>query len=118
MRRSRRQHLLFSVNQIAGIEGSQLKSMAMRNRISRASLHAVPAKDASIVVDVIDTGVALGARNSVFRGVFRGFDVDAIRRTSSSAQKAGHTLLQPVFIALQHVHATETFLELRAFQRA
>src|SRR5450759_15800 len=61
VRRSRRQHLLFPINQIARIETRQLKSMPMRNRIGRTSLHTIPAKYAPIVIDVVDAGVAFGA---------------------------------------------------------
>src|SRR5450759_2018947 len=118
VRRSRGQHLFFAVNQIAGIETCQLKSMAMRDRIGGASLHAIPAKYASIVVDVVDAGVALGARDSGFRGVFRGFYVDAIGGTGGGAEKTGYTFFQAVFVALQHVHAAITFLKLCPFQRA
>src|ERR1035437_980490 len=61
MRRSRRQHLFFPVNQIARIETRQLNPMSMRNRIRRTSLHTIPTKYTSIVVDVVDTGVAFGS---------------------------------------------------------
>src|SRR5207245_11494764 len=38
--------------------------------------------------------------------------IDAVRRTRRRAQKARHTLLEPVLIALQHVHAAIALLEL------
>jgi len=61
VRWSRRQHLFFAINQIAGVEACQLKSMAMRNRIGWASFDTVAAKDTSVVIDVVDVGVAFGA---------------------------------------------------------
>ncbi len=61
MCRSRSQHLLFTINQIARIERSQLKSMSMRNRIGRTGLHAITTKYTSIIVNVVDMGVTFGA---------------------------------------------------------
>ena len=118
MRRGRRQHLFFTINEIARIETRQLKSMPMRNRIGRTSLHTIAAKYTSIIVDVVDLSVAFGARNPFFSGVFRGFYVDAIRGTGGGAEEAGYTLFQSVFVALQDVHAAKAFLKFCAFQRA
>ena len=112
------QHLLLAVNQITGIKRSQLKSMAMRNRVRGTSLHAIAAENASIVVDVVDLGIALGATHAVFGGVVRGLYVDAIRRTVGGAEEAGDALFQPVFIALQHVRPAEAGLYARAPKRA
>src|SRR5271168_5005470 len=113
-----RQHLLFAVNQIAGIKSSQLKPMPMRNRVRRASLHTIPAKDTSIVVDVVDFGVALGAAYAEFGGVVGGFDVDAVGGTVGGAEEAGYALFQSVFVALQDVGAAEAGFELRSLERS
>src|ERR1700704_5744884 len=118
MRRSRRQHLFFAINQIARIETRQLKSMTMRNRIGRTSLHTIATKYTSIIVDVVDLSVAFGARNPFFSGVFRGFYVDAIRGAGGGAEETSYTLFQSVFVALQDVHAAKAFLKFCAFQRA
>src|SRR6202043_1013309 len=59
------QHLLLAVNQIAGVESRQLESMSMGNRIGRASLHAIAAENAAVVIDVVDLGVALGATDTL-----------------------------------------------------
>ena len=105
------QHLLLAVNQIAGVERRQLKSMPVRNRVGRASLHAISAKNAAVVIDVVNLGVALGAADAVFGGVVGGFDVDAVRGTVGGAEKAGDALFQSVFVALQHVRAAEAGFE-------
>ena len=118
MRRSRRQHLFFAIDQIARIETRQLESMAMRNRIGGTGLHTIPTKYTSIIVDVVDAGVAFGARNPGLSGVFRGFYVDAVRGAGGGTEETGYTLFQPVFVALQDVHAAKAFLKLCAFQRA
>ena len=89
----------------------------MGNRVGRASLHAIPTKDTSIVVDVINLGVALRAAHTVGLGVLGCLDVDAVRRAGRRAQKTGHAFLQPVFVALQHVHSAVTFFEACAPQR-
>src|SRR5208282_4576330 len=112
------QHLFFPVNQIACAESRQLKSMAMRNRIGRTSLHTIPAKYTAIVVDVVDAGVALGAGDSGFSGVFRGFYIAAIGRARGGAEETGYTFFQAVFVALQDVHAAIAFLKLCTFQGA
>src|SRR5208337_564021 len=62
--------------------------------------------------------VTLGAADAFFGGVLSGLDVNAIRRTSRCAEEAGHALLQPILVTLQHVHAAEAVLEHRAAQRA
>src|SRR5580693_5657780 len=118
MRWPGRQHLLFAVNQIAGVKRSQLKPMPMRNRVRRASLYAISAKDTSIVIDVVDFGVALGTTYAAFGGVVGGFDVDAVRGTVGSAEEAGYALFQSVFVALQDVGAAEAGLELCSLQRS
>ena len=92
--------------------------MAMRNCIGRTSLHTIPTKYASIIVDVVDAGVAFGARNPFLRSILRGFYVDAIRGTSGGAEETSYTFLQSIFIALQDVHAAKAFLKFCAFQRA
>src|SRR5580704_18284226 len=111
------QHLLFPVNQIAGIKRSQLEPMSMRNRIGRAGLHAVPAKNTPVVIDVVDLGVAFGAAYALFGGVVGGFDVDAVRGTVGGAEEAGYALFESVFVALQDVGATEASFELRSLER-
>ena len=65
------QHLLLAVNQIAGVEGGQFKSVTVRDRIGRASLYAISAKNAAVVVDVVNLRVALGATDAVSRRYFR-----------------------------------------------
>src|SRR5579883_1664185 len=92
--------------------------MPMRNRIRRAGLHTISTKNTSIVVDVVNAGVALGSTDAVRLCVFSGFDVDAVRGAGGGTEKTGHALLQPVFITLQHVHPAEALLEAGSFQRA
>src|SRR4030088_1611550 len=91
--------------------------MPMCDRISRASFHAIPAEDTSIVIYVIDAGVALGAADPGLCSVVCGFNVDAVGRARRRAKEAGHTLLQPIFVALEHVGAAESGFDARAAKR-
>ena len=111
------QHLLLAINQIAGIEGRQLKSVSVGDRIRRTRFHAVAAENAAVVIDVVDLGIALGATDAVLRRVLSGFDVDAVRWARRRAQEAGHALLQAVLVALQHVGTAKASLNTRAAQR-
>ena len=111
------QHLLLAVNQIAGVKGGELKAVAMRDGIGGAGLDTIAAKNASIVIDVIDLGVAFGAADALFGGVISSFDIDAIRRTIRGTQKAGHAFFQSIFVALQNVGAAESGLNARSAQR-
>src|SRR5579859_4145242 len=110
------QHLLLTVHEIGRIEGRQFKSVAVRDRVRRTRLYAVTAKNASVVVNVINLGVALGATDAVLRRVLSGFNINAVRRAGGRAEEAGYTLFQPVFIALQHVRAAEAGFDARATQ--
>src|SRR2546423_9141000 len=103
VRRRNRQQLLLAVDQIAGTERCEFESMSMRNGIGRARFYTIPAKDTSIVVDVINLSVALRSRNTVLCGVLVCLDVNTVRWTRRRTQKTGHAFLQPVLIALQYV---------------
>src|SRR5258706_860636 len=92
--------------------------MPMRNRVSRTSLHAIPAKYTSIVINVVDFGVAFGAAYAVFGGVVGGFDVDAVRGTVGGAEEACDAFFESVFVALQNMRSAEAGLDTRAAQRA
>src|ERR1700726_5164465 len=91
--------------------------MPMRNRVGWTSLHTVPAKDTSIVIDVVDLGVAFGAAYAVFGGVVGGFDVDAVGGTVGGAEEKSYALFQAVFVALEDVGAAEAGFEPCSLQR-
>src|ERR1700722_8598287 len=54
VRRTGGQHLLLAVNQITGIECRQLEPVSMGNSVGGASLNAVSAKNAAVVIDVVN----------------------------------------------------------------
>jgi hypothetical protein len=111
------QHLLLAVNQIAGVEGGQLKTVTVRNGVRGASLDAIAAKNAAVVIDVVDPGVALCAADAVFGGVVGCLDIDAVRRAVGGAEKTSDAFFQAVFVALQDVSAAETGFKPGAAER-
>src|SRR5260370_20561546 len=104
------QHLLFAIDQVGGIEGRNFEAVPVGDGIGRAGLYAVSAKDAAVVINVIDLGVTLGPADAVFSRIFRRLNINAVGRTSRRAQEAGPALLRSILIALQYVHTAETLL--------
>src|SRR5262249_32767249 len=111
------QHLLFAVNQIAGTEGRDFKPVAVRDGVRRAGLDAISTEDTSIIVDVINLGVALSAAHAMVSGALRRFDIYAIGGAGCRAQEAGYTLLQAILIALQDMDAAIPLLKFCSSQR-
>ena len=85
----------------------------MRDGVGRAGFHAVTAKDAAVVIDVVDLGVTLRSAEALLFGVFGGFDIDAVGGTGGGAKKAGYALFKTILIALQNVRASVTLRDLR-----
>src|SRR5580693_9511995 len=83
----------------------------MRDGVGRAGLHAVSTKNTAVVIDVIHPGITLAAADTFFIGVLGCFDINAVRRTRGRTQKTRDALLQPIRVALQHVHAAVAFFE-------
>ena len=92
--------MLLAVDQVAGTEGRQLKSMAVGDRIRRTRFHAIAAKNTAVVIDVVDFGIPFAAADAELVGILGGLDIDALGWARSGAQEAGHALLQAVFVAL------------------
>src|ERR1041385_7146973 len=103
MRRTRRQQLLFAIDQVRGVERGQFESMSVRNGVGGTGLNAVSAKNAAVVVNVIDLGVTLGPAHAVLGRVLCCLNVNAIGGTVGRAKKAGDTLLQAILVTLQYV---------------
>ena len=87
--------------------------MAVGNSVGGAGLDAIAAENAAGIIDIVDLRVTLARGDALFLGVFRGFDVDAIRGTRRRAKEAPDALLQPIFVALQHVNAAVARLQRR-----
>jgi hypothetical protein len=118
VRRPSGQHLLLAVDQVAGVKAREFEAMAVGDGIRGTSLDAIAAENTSVVVDVVNLGIALRPTHPMLGGILRRLDVNAVRGTGRRAQEAGYTLFQSILIALQNVHAAETFLELGAPKRS
>src|SRR5690348_16869917 len=81
------QHVFLAFDECGGVVTGRLEAMPMSDGVGGAGLHAIPAEDAAVVVDVVNLGVALAAGDARLLGVLRRFDVDAVRRTGGRAQK-------------------------------
>src|ERR1017187_8073508 len=92
--------------------------MSVRNRIRRASLNAVAAEDASVVVDVVNLGIPLRRRDALLFGILCRFNKNAVRRAGGCTQKARYAFFQAVFVALQHVCTPKALFKLRALHRS
>ena len=92
--------------------------MTVSDRVRRARFDTISAKNAAVVIDVINLGVALSARNAILRGVFGSLYIYAVRGARRRAQEARHTHLQAVFIALQNVLAAKALLKLGTLERS
>lgn len=117
MRRPRFQELLFAVNERIYIGGSQFDVVAVRDRIRRTRFYAIAAKNTSRVIDVVNLCVTLACRDAVGIGIFRSFDVNAVRRTRRRAQKASNAFFKAIFVPLQNVDSAITRLHARRHVR-
>ena len=67
MRGRGHQHVFLAHDQGGGVEAGQLEAVAVGDGVGGAGFDAVAAEDAAVVVDVVDLGVALGARRCASR---------------------------------------------------
>src|SRR5262245_53532606 len=73
-----RQHLLFPVDQCGGVIARNLEPMAVGDCVRGTGFHAVAAKYTSVVVDVVDLGVAFAPADASLFSVLRSFNVDTV----------------------------------------
>src|ERR1700681_4768676 len=67
--RNRRQHVLFPFDQRYGIVAGHFEAVAMSDGIGGAGFHAITAEDAAVVIDAVNAGVTLTARDAKPGGV-------------------------------------------------
>src|SRR3984885_9455620 len=94
----RHQHVFFAVDQGRRIERGQFKAMSVGDGVGGAGFDTVAAKDAAVVVDVVDLGIAFGTGDSLLSGVLGRLNVNAVGWASCRAKKAGDTFFQAVFV--------------------
>jgi len=107
------EHLFFSIDESGGVVAGELEAMPVRNRVRGTGFYTVAAKDAAVVVNVIDLGVPLSAAKPRLRCILRSFDVNAIGRARRRAQKAGYAFFEAVLVALENVRAAIAFFKPR-----
>src|SRR5579872_645062 len=81
------QHVFFAFDQRGCVVAGYFETVAMGDGVSGTGLDAIAAKDAAVVVDVVDLGVTLAARDANLLGIFRRLDVNAVRRAGCRAKK-------------------------------
>src|SRR5437660_6145040 len=91
--------------------------MPMRDCICGTCLDTISAKNAAVIVNVVNLGVALSAAHPVLSRVLRRLDINAVRRASCRAKKTSHALLQAVLVTLQNVHSAIALLKFCSLQR-
>src|SRR2546425_6949495 len=101
--RKRIEEVFFAEDEGVRVVGGNLKGVAVGDGIAGAGLDAVAAKNAAVVVDVVNLGVTFRGADPSLGRVLGGLNVDAVRWTRRRAQEAGHAFFKPVFIAPQDV---------------
>ena len=85
--------MLLAINQVAGVEARDFEAVSVGDGIRGTSFDAVSAKNTSVVVDVINLGIALGAAHPMLGRILRRLDINAVRGTGCGAQETGYALL-------------------------
>src|SRR2546428_1931023 len=105
------EELFFAEDEGVRVVGRNLKTVAVGDGITGASLNAVAAKNAAVVVDVVNLGVTFRGADPSLGRVLGGLNVNAVRWTRRRAQEAGHAFFKPVFIVPQDVDAPVSVFE-------
>jgi len=103
--------LFLTVNQRINVVRGEFESVAVRDRVRRTCFHAIATKNASRIINIVDRSVAFARRNAMGIGIFRGFDVNAIRGAGRGAQKTADTFFQAIFVTMQDMNAAITRLK-------
>jgi len=86
--------------------------MTVRNRVGWARLDTIAAKNATRVINVIDTSIAFPGGNPLRIGVLRGFDVNTSGGAGGGAEETADTFFQSILIPVQNMDAAVTGLEM------
>lgn len=115
--RPRLEELFLPIEERIDVVGGQLDTVAMGDGVRGTGFHAVAAKNAARIIDVVNLGITFAGGNSIGVGILSCFYINAIRGARCRAQKAAHALLKTVFIALQNVNPTIAWLHTRGYVR-
>ncbi len=92
--------MFLAVDQFGHVVAGEFKTMPVRDGVGWASLHAVSAEDAAVVINVIDARIALPCADSPLGGVLSRFYVNAIGRAGRGTQETGDTFFQARLVPL------------------
>lgn len=106
-----------AIEESIDIVRGEFKGVTVGDGVCRACFDAIAAKNTARVIDVIHAREALAGRDTLRVAILSCLDVDAIRRAGRSTQKTAHTLLEPVFVAVENMDATVTRLEVNRLMR-
>ena len=112
-RRPGLEELLFTIDQSINVVRGELDIMAVGDGVGRACFHAIAAKDASRIINIVNLRIALAGRHASCFGVFRSFNVNAICRTGGGAEKTADAFFKSILVALENVYSTITWLNAR-----
>ena len=109
--------LFFAVDQRIDVVRGEFKTVPVRDRIRGACFDAVTAENAARIIDIVNAGVAFAGGDAAGIGIFRGFDVNAIRGAGRGTEKASNALLEAGFVAVQHVNPAIARLKMHWLER-
>src|SRR5579864_2359776 len=109
------EEFFLAINHGVDVVGSEFEAVAVSDGVGGTRLDAIAAENAAGIVDVVDLGVAVGVGDAIVGGVFRGFDVNAIRGARGGAKKTGDAFFEAVLVAMKHVNAAITRLKMHRF---
>ena len=115
--RPRLEELFLPIEERIDVVGGQLDTVAVGDGVRGTGFHAVAAKNAARIIYVVNLGITFAGGNSIGVGILSCFYINAIRGARCRAQKAAHTLLKTVFIALQNVNPAIAWLHTRGYVR-
>jgi len=95
------EQLFFAVNELGDVIGGEFEAVSVGDGVGRAGLHAISAKDAAVVVDVVDRGVALAGADARLGGIFRRFNINAVGGAGGGAEETGDAFFQAGLVALK-----------------
>jgi len=111
------EELFFSIDERIDVVSCELKTVTVSNRVRRAGLHTIPAENTPGVVDIVDTRIAFGGRDSLSLSILGGFDINTLRGTGCGAKETADTFLQAVFITMKDMDPAITRLKMDRFVR-
>src|ERR1700687_1069099 len=109
--------LFFTIDQRVDIVSRQLEPVPMSNGVGWAGFHAIAAENTTGIIDVVHAGITLAGGNAIGIDIFRGFNINTIRRAGSRAQETAYAFFQAAFVAVTNVNPAIPRLKVDLFVR-